>query len=39
MAHKVAVMTGSHKGLGYAIAFIDEVEQSKYIHHRMTVAY
>lgn len=23
----------------YAIAFIDEVEQSKYIHHRMTVAY
>jgi uncharacterized protein len=23
----------------YAIAFMDEVEQSKYIHHRMTVAY
>jgi uncharacterized protein len=23
----------------YAIAFMDEVEQSKYLHHRMTVAY
>jgi uncharacterized protein len=23
----------------YAIAFMDEVEESKYIHHRMTVAY
>lgn len=23
----------------YAIAFINEVEQSKYVHHRMTVAY
>jgi putative NADH-flavin reductase len=39
MTQKVAVIPGSHKGLGYAIAFIDEVEQSKYIHHRMTVAY
>jgi hypothetical protein len=39
MTQKVAVITGSHKGLGYAIAFMDEVEQSKYIHHRMTVAY
>jgi hypothetical protein len=39
MTQKVAVITGSHKGLDYAIAFMDEVEQLKYIHHRMTVAY
>jgi putative NADH-flavin reductase len=36
---KVALVTGSSQSIGQAIAFIDEVEQSKYIYHKMTVAY